>query len=158
VLCRGSIPCDVLLIGEAPGASEDVIGQPFVGPAGHLLDEQVENVMKNLDFPEISFCFTNLVCCIPKVHGRKITEPMEEHVDSCQQRRLEFIQLCQPKIIVSVGDLAYKYLERDELETVKITHPAAILRAEVVRQGLMYQKVVVTLENAIRDLLDGQVH
>lgn len=38
VLCRGSIPCDVLFIGEAPGASEDILGQPFVGPAGKLLD------------------------------------------------------------------------------------------------------------------------
>lgn len=39
VLARGKIPCDVLFIGEAPGDSENVLGQPFIGPAGKLLDE-----------------------------------------------------------------------------------------------------------------------
>jgi len=35
---RGAIPCDILCVGEAPGKSENVIGQPFIGPAGKLLD------------------------------------------------------------------------------------------------------------------------
>src|SRR5688572_27705229 len=39
VLARGDLPCDVLFIGEAPGDSEDVTGNPFTGPAGSLLDD-----------------------------------------------------------------------------------------------------------------------
>lgn len=38
VLCRGVLPCDVLVVGEAPGHSENVLGEPFVGPAGRVLD------------------------------------------------------------------------------------------------------------------------
>lgn len=41
-LVRGSLPCDVLFVGEAPGESEDVLGKPFVGPAGHLFDHIVK--------------------------------------------------------------------------------------------------------------------
>lgn len=45
VLARGTVPCDVLFVGEAPGASEDALGQPFVGPAGHLLDQVIERAL-----------------------------------------------------------------------------------------------------------------
>lgn len=41
VHCRGDLPADVVFVGEAPGESEDCIGRPFVGPAGHLLDQIV---------------------------------------------------------------------------------------------------------------------
>lgn len=43
VLAKGRLPCDVLFVGEAPGESEDVIGLPFVGPAGRLLDEMIRD-------------------------------------------------------------------------------------------------------------------
>jgi DNA polymerase len=58
VTARGHVPCDILIIGEAPGASEDIIGRPFVGPAGILLDDILE---KSLD-PDIRVAMTNLVC------------------------------------------------------------------------------------------------
>ncbi len=47
VFARGKIPCDVLFIGEAPGESEDVLGAPFKGPAGKLLDQIVERATMN---------------------------------------------------------------------------------------------------------------
>ncbi len=48
VHARGSIPCHVAFIGEAPGVSEDTIGQPFVGPAGSLLDEIIQRSIGRL--------------------------------------------------------------------------------------------------------------
>jgi uracil-DNA glycosylase family 4 len=48
VLVRGSVPCDVLFIGEAPGQSEDVVGRPFVGPAGKLLDRIIEDALSGI--------------------------------------------------------------------------------------------------------------
>lgn len=45
VLARGQVPADVVFIGEAPGASEDALGMPFVGPAGHLLDGIISNAI-----------------------------------------------------------------------------------------------------------------
>lgn len=44
-IARGTVPCDVLFVGEAPGPSEDAIGQPFVGPAGKLLDQIIERAL-----------------------------------------------------------------------------------------------------------------
>jgi DNA polymerase len=159
-MCRGKIPCDVLFIGEAPGASEDVIGQPFIGPAGKLLDQQIAEAQANAK-TNLRLCFTNLVCCIPKKDGRKIGEPDKECIKACNPRLLEFISLARPTLIVCVGDLADKYVGETEglLDTMgraprftEITHPAAILRAEVVRKPLMNQRVVVTLENEFREM------
>jgi uracil-DNA glycosylase len=47
VFSRGKIPCHVLLIGEAPGESENVLGVPFIGPAGKLLDRIVKEAIKD---------------------------------------------------------------------------------------------------------------
>lgn len=40
----GPVPCNVMLIGEAPGASEDEIGKPFVGASGGVLNQALERV------------------------------------------------------------------------------------------------------------------
>ncbi len=62
VLCRGNVPAQVVFIGEAPGASEDVKGTPFFGPAGHLLNHIIERA----GLVETPTCITNLLGCIPK--------------------------------------------------------------------------------------------
>lgn len=153
VLAKGKIPCDVLFVGEAPGQSEDVLGMPFVGPAGHLLDRQIAEALENSGKTELRLAFTNLVCCIPKEDGVKVGEPPKESIEACETRLIEFIYLCQPRLLVCVGDLPEKYAGwGSPAECIKITHPAAILRAEIVRQSLMDQRVVVILENAFRDL------
>lgn len=51
VLYRGQVPCDVLFVGEAPGESEDVVGTPFIGPAGKLLDAMIRG-----SFGRWTFC------------------------------------------------------------------------------------------------------
>lgn len=94
VLARGSLPADVLLVGESPGKGEDSLGSPFVGPAGQLLDEIVDRSLGTLALCPLCravlqggaagiFCanghehpsancglpirtaFTNLIACIP---------------------------------------------------------------------------------------------
>ena len=166
VLCRGNIPCDVLFIGEAPGPSEDAVGQPFVGPAGKLLDKQIKEALSNCPGADLRMCYTNLVCCIPKEGAgkAKFKEPPKEAIEACSARLNEFVNLCEPSAIVLVGDLAEKHIQGQAqfggkyepntpgwsgriIDFVKITHPAAIIRAEVVRQELMYHKSVVILEN-----------
>jgi DNA polymerase len=157
VLARGRIPCDVLFVGEAPGSSEDVLGVPFVGPAGKLLDRQIAEALENSGKQELRIAFTNLVCCIPKEGkgGSKTGEPSKESIEACDTRLTEMIELCQPRIIVCVGDLSAKWLKDvfPDITKISITHPAAILRAEIVRQSLMDQRVVVVIESAFRDLV-----
>lgn len=193
VLYRGKIPCDVLLVGEAPGDSEDVVGVPFVGPAGRLLDAMIAE-----SFGRITFCpvcrktgrfekqytdgsqfecdqwhktgegdvlrvgFTNLVGCIPRGEdGAKIGEPEDEAIRACSDRLREIVGVAKPKLIVQVGRLAETWLTPGfktsitlpvPVRFVKITHPAAILRARIDQQGFARQQAVVAMRNAVADL------
>lgn len=158
-IARGQVPCQVLFVGEASGPSEDVIGQPFVGPAGQLLDEIIRQSL-----PEgTRYALTNLVCCIPRdEQGNKAMEPSDDQVRSCSGRLQDFVRVAQPELIVCVGKLAREWLDPmykhgirfdRNIPQVHITHPAGILRSNVAMQGLMFQRCVVTIQNAIEDLL-----
>jgi uracil-DNA glycosylase len=49
VICKGTVPADVLFVGEAPGASEDILGLPFAGPAGKVLDSIITEAMSKVN-------------------------------------------------------------------------------------------------------------
>lgn len=177
---RGTLPCDVLFIGEAPGESENVLGKPFCGPAGHLLDRIIAESLKGVyvdggtghEGREPRLAFTNLVCCIPREEGGgKATEPPKEAVKACAPRLKELVRLARPRLVVLVGKLAKKavagqadfcepgegtqppWLEEGEfIRFCEITHPAAILRANVAERGLMIQRCEVVLRDAAEEL------
>ncbi len=160
VIARGSIPCDVLFIGEAPGESENILGKPFVGLAGKLLDRMVTSVETRVRC--FSWCMGNLVGCFPREAKKAgYNEPDDEAIEKCKPKLQELVKMADPKLIVAVGRLAKDWLEPGYKHSVKlhriikmvsITHPAAILRANIAQQGLMIQKCVVTLSNAIEEL------
>lgn len=161
-LVRGSLPCDVFLAGEAPGSSEDVLGQPFMGPAGKLLDQIVAEAVPS----ELTTAFSNLVGCIPLGEdGEKAREPPPEAIQRCAPRLEELVKLAKPKLLVCVGSLAEAWimgtkskkhlLQRYKGKTVAITHPAAILRATVAARGLMVQRAIVTLSTAVEETFDA---
>ena len=175
VLYKGTLPCDLLFIGEAPGESENVLGRPFVGPAGKLLDSIIEDAVGGLvlgagaitendisDGEPVRCAFTNVVGCIPRESdGEKAKEPEHEQILCCQGRLAEFVKLANPRLIVCIGALARDYTDpmlkdacpiREDVPRVAITHPAAILRANVTNRGLMRQRCVVTLRNAVLEL------
>lgn len=150
VLLRGSIPCEILFVGEAPGASEDVIGQPFIGPAGKLLDRIIKDALKD----QWSYALTNLVGCIPiGEEGSKTAEPPKEAIMTCRPRLVDIIEICQPQLVVSVGTLAKKHLPGGDFATVSIIHPAAILRMDLSQKGLAIQRCIVELEMAASALV-----
>ena len=145
VLARGVVPADVLFIGEAPGDSEDVVGIPFTGPAGRLLDDII---VASLD-DEQDCAMTNLVCCIPKDPGNIKGEPPKEAILACRPRLLEFVDICHPKIIVCVGQLAQRWVsEMRGIAQTAITHPAAILRMEPAQKPLAIKRCVVAIRDA----------
>lgn len=180
VIGRGKIPCDVLFIGEAPGESEDVLGRPFVGPAGKLLDRIVARSIGGKTWPngeEVTYSMTNLVGCIPRDEaGGKAGEPSEESIEACKPRLESFISLCSPRLIVAVGRMAEDFLTQGFAYSVKlpiprrlkhtptlppskpkviaITHPAAILRANVAQQGLEVQRCYIKVGNAVDDMIE----
>jgi uracil-DNA glycosylase len=155
VLARGSIPCDILFIGEAPGTSEDAIGQPFIGPAGKMMDMIINRVLDAWHH-RATWAFTNLVCCIPLGEdGTKTAEPNRESIQACASRLTEFIGIAKPKLIVRVGKLSTKWLAspsyRTNVPMVDVVHPAHIVRADISQQGLAIQRTVVTLVDAFQE-------
>ena len=103
VLGVGDRDADWLLIGEAPGAEEDRLGEPFVGQAGRLLDNMLAAI--GLARGENVY-IANVLKCRPP--GNRNPEP--EEVDRCTPFLLRQIALIQPKIIVAMGRFAAQTL------------------------------------------------
>lgn len=159
VLARGSVPCDVLLVGEAPGVSEDTLGKPFMGPAGKLLDEIMKAAWEE---NSVSYALTNLVACFPReAKNEGYNEPPDDAIKKCAPRLEQLVKIANPRLIVAVGTLARDWLDPKrrggpkfyrEIPQAFIVHPSAILRANLAMRSLMIQRCVVTLANAVEKL------
>ncbi|HZQ74920.1 MAG TPA: uracil-DNA glycosylase [Burkholderiales bacterium] len=99
----GDERADWLLVGEAPGAEEDRLGEPFVGQAGRLLDSMLAAIdLKRGD--NVYIC--NVLKCRPP--GNRNPEP--EEVAKCTPFLLRQIELTDPKLIVAMGRFAAQTL------------------------------------------------
>ena len=131
----GTAPSELMLVGEGPGEQEDLQGEPFVGPAGRLLDDMLE--MIGLDRSRIYIA--NTVKCRPP-HNR---DPQEEEMAACRPWLDEQIALVRPRFIVCLGRIAAgelirkdfritrehgQWFERDGIRYMAIYHPSALLR------------------------------
>lgn len=163
-LYRGHIPCDILFIGQAPGESEDVFGQPFVGPAGQMLDYDgtPPGWVQQSGANKLRCGFTNLVCCIPvdiDGYDRKERAPSEIEVETCSLRLREVIKIAQPRLIVAVGKLAEAWiphlvdLTSDSIEMIEIAHPSYLLKSvNIAQRVLLIKRIVVKLKEAVNKL------
>jgi uracil-DNA glycosylase family 4 len=103
VLGVGDENADWMLIGEAPGAEEDRLGEPFVGQAGRLLD----NMLAAIDLKrDDNVYIANVLKCRPP--GNRNPEPDE--VAKCTPFLQQQIGLIQPKLIVAMGRFAAQTL------------------------------------------------
>jgi DNA polymerase len=113
VFGEGDLNADLMFIGEAPGATEDRLGKPFVGRSGELLTKMIENVLQ-LKRDEVYI--TNIVKCRPTDNR----EPSATEAHTCQPFLLKQIELIRPKIIVALGGTAYYYLSGDDTPISKV--------------------------------------
>lgn len=126
---------DVMFIGEGPGEQEDLRGEPFVGPAGKLLDD----MMSIIDLNRQNAYIANIVKCRPP-HNR---DPLETEQDACIDYLRSQVALVQPKIIVCLGRIAAKrlidpdyritrqhgsWVQKGGIWMTAIYHPSALLR------------------------------
>ncbi len=100
----GHADADLMFVGEAPGADEDVQGIPFVGRAGQLLTKIIEAIGLTRDQVYIA----NVIKCRPP--GNRNPEPDE--VDTCEPFLFRQIDTIQPKVIVALGKFAAQSLLR----------------------------------------------
>lgn len=99
----GDMQADWLIVGEAPGENEDLQGEPFVGPAGQLLD----NMLKALGLDRHHKVYiANVLKCRPP--GNR--NPQPEEVAQCEPFLRRQVQLLQPKIILAMGRFAVQSL------------------------------------------------
>lgn len=155
VFFRGTLPADLLLIGEAPGTTENIIGYPFIGQSGKLLDQLITESISyyrthytdNYTSP-IHYAITNTVSCIPLTDYKSIRPPSPLEIKACSPRLLEFTDLVSPKAIVAIGNVANKLLRNHPIlrnrEFLHVHHPAYLLRKGARKDTtLLYKKWIL---------------
>lgn len=100
VFADGAEDAKIMLIGEGPGAEEDRIGRPFVGPAGQLLDKMLASIGLDRTLVRI----VNVVPWRPP--GNRA--PTESEIAVCQPFLLRHIALIRPEFLVLLGATAAK--------------------------------------------------
>lgn len=106
IVAQGSQPTALMIIGDMPSSDDDAQGEIFVGKSGELLTKMIENV---LNIPREKVYLTNLLKC----HSIQNQIPIETEIDICKSYLLQEIALVQPKLIITLGELAYQHLSGD---------------------------------------------
>jgi uracil-DNA glycosylase family 4 len=92
---EGNPQADLMFIGEGPGYHEDRQGRPFVGPAGHFLNELLTSIGLRRD----DVFITNIVKCRPPENR----DPLPEEIAACADYLTRQIDAIDPKVIVTLG-------------------------------------------------------
>ena len=131
----GRKDADVMFIGEGPGEQEDLKGEPFVGPAGKLLDD----MMSIIDLDRKNSYIANIVKCRPP----RNRDPLETEQEACIGYLRNQVALIKPKMIVCLGRIAAMKIIREDFRISRehgtwvnrngiwmtaIYHPSALLR------------------------------
>ena len=101
VFGQGPVPCDIMLIGEAPGADEDEQGIPFVGRAGQLLTKILESV--DIKRPTDIYIANTIKCRPPDNRVPTLTETM-----ACAPWLSAQLVTIKPKILLLAGTPSLK--------------------------------------------------
>jgi DNA polymerase len=102
VFGKGNPDAEIVFIGEAPGAKEDLQGIPFVGAAGRELDKLLNSIGLTLDACYIA----NILKCRPPNNR----DPTEEEIRRHTPYLIEQIKVIQPKIIATLGNFSTKFV------------------------------------------------
>lgn len=129
VLGRGTLPAPLLFIGEAPGKTEDLLGEPFVGPAGKLLRRGIEAAADLSGVGVPPYYITNACACRPtdEKDGDN-RQPTGEELWACFQRLEAEAKAAAPRVVVFLGKVPEKACRALFPAGVALQHPAYILR------------------------------
>lgn len=137
VIGVGNIKSPILFVGEGPGYHEDRQGEPFVGPAGQLLDK----MLAAIDLDRSKVYIANVVKCRPPNNRN----PLPEEMNACIGYLRNQYALIRPKIIVCLGKIAASaiiqpdfpitrlrgtWYKRKGCHIIATYHPSALLRDE----------------------------
>lgn len=132
----GTEQADLVVVGEAPGHDDDLTGEPFVGPAGQMLDRMLLNV---LGLPREQVYIANIVKCRPP--GNR--NPLPDEIAACRPFLERQLLAIRPKLILVLGSVALRALlgtdqgilklrgqwtSWRDIEVLPTFHPAYLLR------------------------------
>ena len=124
VWADGNLDSEVLFIGEAPGFHEDQQGRPFVGAAGQLLDKLLAEI--GLDRTKVAI--VNVLKCRPP--GNR--DPQPEEIDSCKPYLYAQLAHMQPKVIVTLGNFATRFILEQPIGITKARGHSYLVRGSTV--------------------------
>lgn len=169
VFGAGNADADLMFVGEAPGASEDEQGLPFVGRAGKLL----ETLLNEIDLERKDVFIANVLKCRPP--GNR--DPLPGEIENCREYLYRQVELIRPRVICSLGNFSTKLLRDDPTgitrlhgkaedltlgrRTVRlypIFHPAAALYTprmlETLREDFSRLPDLLALPEPAQDVVD----
>jgi DNA polymerase len=143
----GSLEAELMFIGEAPGADEDELGEPFVGKAGQLLTK----IIQTMGLSRETVYIANILKCRPDTPGQSAgnRKPTPEEMQTCIPYLHEQIDLIKPKVIVALGATAVEGLLGKTIGITKLRgnwreyrgtplmptyHPAYLLRNQALSE------------------------
>jgi len=119
VFGAGNADADLMFVGEAPGASEDEQGIPFVGQAGKLL----EKLLGEIGMARSDVFIANVLKCRPP--GNRDPQPVE--IANCQEYLYRQVELIQPRVICTLGNFSTKLLREDPTGITRLHGQAEVL-------------------------------
>lgn len=126
--------CKVVIIGEAPGQTEDIKNEPFVGRSGQILNGLLESIGLSREEAYI----TNTALCRPPDNR----DPTTIELKNCRERLNKHIGILDPAVVITLGNFSTKYMlettvgitklrgkmvEKNGIKIVPMQHPAVLL-------------------------------
>jgi DNA polymerase len=166
----GDINAQLMFVGEAPGADEDIQGEPFVGKAGQLLTKIIETMGLRRD----SVYIANILKCRPDTPGQASgnRKPTPEEMQTCIPFLHEQIDLIKPQVLVALGGTAVEGLLGKTVGIMKLRgnwqtyrgiplmptyHPAYVLRNQaLIEKRRVWEDMLMVMEKLGMSISDKQ--
>jgi DNA polymerase len=164
VFGEGPVPAELMLVGEQPGDREDLDGEPFVGPAGRILDEALEEA--GLDRERVYL--TNVVKHFkwkPRGKRRIHQRPNREEVEACHPWFEIEVARVEPRLILLLGATAAQAVLGSSFRVTKhrgdlipselaefvmaTVHPSSVLRAPDDRRRQAFEDFAADVARAV---------
>lgn len=169
----GNPEAELMFVGEAPGADEDLVGEPFVGRAGQLLTKMIEA----MNFRRADVYIGNILKCRPDMPpgepGNR--KPTHAEMDVCKPYLLQQIDIIRPKVLVALGATAVEglfgkektgitrlrgnWMEFHGIPTMPTFHPSYLLRPsseQLSNKRLVWEDMLAVLERLGRGVTAKQ--
>jgi len=166
----GNLDATLMFVGEAPGADEDLQGEPFVGRAGELLTK----IIQATGFKRSDVYIANILKCRPDTPGQSSgnRKPTPEEMSTCIPFLHEQIDLIRPRVIVALGATAVEGLLGKTIGIMKLRgnwqtyrgtplmptfHPAYLLRNQAMSEKRkVWEDMLAVMEKLELPITDKQ--